>query len=489
MGTFSEFFNMAALVKSGSKKLKANPDDIKAAAAMWSKAKSISAQASKYVLEYPVACTDSITDLKTALAISKLVEYDCARFIILAAGLNPIIKHNSGDTIEMHLNDLLTSYENYSGYHCEITPASQEALQAAQNYMDNVYSSEEYNIFNKSEFSLEVKDASVFDDSVNDNPIEDTNNYDFDSELTDENIAKLKQTEIYEDAGNHGPRSLDHDPGTAFDKRFPKPTDSSKLKEWETKRAEFISSFDDVGNTYSGVKVDDSILRGLGKHQPTVINVTFVIADGNGVMRDFNVPLAIRSNIHFIGSKDIKDILTKVNSPNHNVKNLIKLTSGEVHLFRDLIFQIEESKRDVERERALGSMPIYRRLMANKHRHDTKTLASHIPIIKNFIARKNQKDLPMCTVIITEQELVDITKVRLNQLLKDRRFIDYVMDTYMLLGLGIVDEANDVIYLFYSGEKDYNIYSLSKVTHSSDADLTNQLATTLDRMTALISRR
>ena len=62
-------------------------ENAKTAAACWSKAKAISAQAAKYVMEYPVACSRQITDYKKALAIAKQVELDCARFVILASGL------------------------------------------------------------------------------------------------------------------------------------------------------------------------------------------------------------------------------------------------------------------------------------------------------------------------------------------------------------------------------------------------------------------
>ena len=91
MGAINELFNIVGLAREADKQIKANPDKLQPVAALFSKAKSISAQANKYVMEYPVACSTTISDFNVALAICKQVEFDCARFIILASGLNLLL--------------------------------------------------------------------------------------------------------------------------------------------------------------------------------------------------------------------------------------------------------------------------------------------------------------------------------------------------------------------------------------------------------------
>ena len=132
----TDIIELARLAKQIKKDANLDTANAKTAAACWSKAKAISAQASKYVMEYPVACSANISDYKKALAIAKQVEMDCARFVILASGLNPIVDRKNGDTIEAHLNSLVSSFESYSGVPCTIEPATAEFINAGKEYMN-----------------------------------------------------------------------------------------------------------------------------------------------------------------------------------------------------------------------------------------------------------------------------------------------------------------------------------------------------------------
>ena len=78
MGALTELFDLVTLGKRVGKDLAKNPDDYKAVSSLFTKAKSISAQASKYVMEYPVATSTTITEYKTALYIATQQEFDCA---------------------------------------------------------------------------------------------------------------------------------------------------------------------------------------------------------------------------------------------------------------------------------------------------------------------------------------------------------------------------------------------------------------------------
>jgi len=152
----SGLFDLVSLSKKAAKESKINPNDAKTVASVFQKAKSISSQASKYVLEYPTLCSSNITDYNTALAITKQVELDCAKFIILASGLNPFVRLDKNDTIEAHINDLMTSYESYSGLKVSITPASEDIMRAVESYMtDGSRPTQEYKHFRESVLSTE----------------------------------------------------------------------------------------------------------------------------------------------------------------------------------------------------------------------------------------------------------------------------------------------------------------------------------------------
>ena len=181
MGFISDVITLTRLANKIKKDAGLDSENAKTVAACWSKAKAISAQAAKYVMEYPVACSSQITDYKKALAIAKQVELDCARFVILASGLNPIVDRKHGDTIEAHLNSMVTSFESY-GVPCTIEPATTEFINAGREYMDKYFSTELYHTYKDEDpdkdsvaMSTEVGNINAFndegdDENVMDNP-------------------------------------------------------------------------------------------------------------------------------------------------------------------------------------------------------------------------------------------------------------------------------------------------------------------------------
>lgn len=421
MGMINELFNVVSLSKDAQKKLKMNPNDIGALSAAFGKAKSISSRANKYIMEYPVACTTLISNYDTALAISKQIEFDCARFIILSAGLNPVVKTGSGDTIEAHISELMSSYESYSGIKVAIAPASKEYLDAGREYVNNILSNEEYNSFNKTSeiakpiFATEVVQQNVDDDADDDKP----------------RMSYTKET-----------------------------------------------------NPNIG------IVSKLGKVSPTIITLKLIITDGL-TSRDLEIPLAIKASLQFVDTKNIKDILLGVNIKGHKLLNFIKMTTGQISFFKDWLLAIDSAKKDTEREATIGNTPFFRRLLNNKAKYRIKSISQVIPFLKNIIGKKVQTDLPMCTLVVDETEFSETTRIGLSNCLSNRqKYVDPFLDEYMLLGLGIIDNTNDVLHLFYSGESDHISIKISDLANGSGkGDISSSLASAVANMSKLITKR
>ena len=419
MGMINELFNVVSLSKDAQKKLKMNPNDIGALSAAFGKAKSISSRANKYIMEYPVACTTLISNYDTALAISKQIEFDCARFIILSAGLNPVVKTGSGDTIEAHISELMSSYESYSGIKVAIAPASKEYLDAGREYVNNILSNEEYNSFNKtSEIAKPIFATEVVQQNVDD----------------DDDKPKMSYTK--ETNPNIG------------------------------------------------------IVSKLGKVSPTIITLKLIITDGL-TSRDLEIPLAIKASLQFVDTKNIKDILLGVNIKGHKLLNFIKMTTGQISFFKDWLLAIDSAKKDTEREATIGNTPFFRRLLNNKAKYRIKSISQVIPFLKNIIGKKVQTDLPMCTLIVDETEFSETTRIGLSNCLSNRqKYVDPFLDEYMLLGLGIIDNTNDVLHLFYSGESDHISIKISDLANGSGkGDISSSLASAVANMSKLITKR
>ena len=457
MGNLSSLIDITGILKNEvSKRDPSGGSYTKAIGEAYSKAKSISERASKYILQYPVAVSGSITDLKTALAIAKQVEFDCARFYILASGLQPVIDYGKGDTIRAHLDALQTGAESL-GYPCTIRRATDEDIKRSIENLS--YIDKPYELFGresllaKNVYSQEIK----IDDDVEVEQAEVDNN-ESNNAVVDEGSLTGTTTQA---PGEDNTENSDNKQPTAF---------------------------------MAPNGIDKRDLEKLGKAAPTVFTLEFIIHDIAGG-RTIKVPMAIKSDLQFINREEIKRLVTEVDSPGSWLHTLIKLTTGEIGFFKDLIFAADRAKKDVEAERVLGNAPISRRLIDARNRYRAKSSANAITKLvnkcKDFIAKKNYKDLPMITVVMTEQDFEEASGVRVNRVLNgSSKLVEQIIDTYMLLGFGIVDEMKDVAYFFYAGEEGYSTIKLSEMgSNGSDKNVGEKLTDVLAAMSRLITKR
>lgn len=466
----SELLDMGALVGKAAGAAGISEGDIKALSGMYGKAKAISAKASKYVLQYPVACTDAITDYKTGLAIAKQVEFDCARFYILASGLDQVIDSKNKDTISAHLNNLVTASESYrrkTGFNVKITEATEDDIAQA---------AEAYSLYNVTyQISKPSRLGRTFHRSLED--VDTTVSID---DVIDPNTGVIVKGKI--DAA----KTLNDNLGTITQNQ----KINMDLERNELEKQRMQAEKDALGQ--GGVQFDSRAFEKLGKAGPTVINVEFILNDVGG-QRTIRIPLAFKSDLQFIPQSDIQDLLKSVNTPGKSLRDFIKITTGQTSFLKDFLLGITEAKRDVDKEKKIGRIPIFRRLMEAKSRYRIKSIFEWIPIVgnslKNLIAGKNQKDLPMCTVVVTERDFEVGTGIPLNKALSGNKIIQYILDTYMLLGFAIVDELNDVGYFFYSGEEGYYTIKLSDMgTNTKDGNITDKLTDVLSQMSKKMTR-
>ena len=507
MGFISDVITLTRLANKIKKDAGLDSENAKTVAACWSKAKAISAQASKYVMEYPVACSSQITDYKKALAIAKQVELDCARFVILASGLNPIVDRKHGDTIEAHLNSMVTSFESY-GVPCTIEPATTEFINAGREYMDKYFSTELYHTYKDEDpdkdsvaMSTEVGNINAFNDDGDDenvmNSPTDLNGNDYDTffrKATPNNgeseLATFK--EPTEDNFKELYFQLTGQQMKTPDELKAEGVDYTKAK------ADYDAAFDKYSNIMKQTKIsmamanardNADILRKLQDVGPTIVTITLYLTDGAGGQRAIQLPLAIKSTLQFVDSVDLMTVLSRTNTNNRKLDRFIKVTSGQMGFFKDWLASLSEINEDIDREKALGKVPIFRRLLDAKNRYRIKSIAETRPRLAKFIAGKNQKDLPMCTIVCTVAELEEAYNQKWTYIYRTRKIIDEIIDTYMLLGFGVVDTTSDYIYLFYAGESEPQIIAMDKLGNNGGSDNTNKsLAEAIANTTRLLAR-
>ena len=438
MSAITELVDVVGIAKNITK----DNDNMKAVAEtakLFRNAKAISASANKYVVNYPVIVSTRVSNYKTALAIAKQVELECARFIILASGLDPVVSSNN--TVGNKLNNLFMTSEESLKF--TITEASDEEFYSAENYLQSYYNLKKQDSFKKVSSFVQSKE------------MVDTDVSDVNSENEKESVDQLNKennTELNEDEEEFARQQMGIDINSDDFNKKPK-DEQNKLKQdiKDTKKKDI---------TWEGDNAYQKNLSKLSKVGPTIIKIKLLL-DTN-TTQYVEVPIAVKATLQYADSSDCVSLLRGTQTFSNKFQNLIKIISGET-CFTEWLFQIEKAKNDVKREKELGKVPFYRNLINNKNRYKLKNLFGSIPLLKDFVAKKSKKDMPICTIVVHHDELSEALGYRLSKIVDEPAIVQKIMDTYMLLGVGIVDDVNDIIYFLFSGEDSYRIVEIDKL--------------------------
>lgn len=476
MASITELISFGNLAKSVAKDAGSQASDtveaVAKAAQLFKKAKAISSTANKYVVRYPVLITTRISDVKTAVAITKQVELDCARFIILAAGLRPLIG-GKGNEINNQLNSIFTE-ESLKNLNLTITKASDDEFYSAEHYLNNVLNTVSVDKFRKtSRFinSVEMIDSDASTDKGDPDPGNDTDSFAFNSLSQDEIEYAKKNAGINFEMKDNKKIQIN---GREYDPK--NKTDLAFLNTIANKIKKDYNSMPDY-KFYENAAARNETLKKITKQGPTIIDLKFKVMGSSGSLQEVSVPLAVKASLIYVDSSDCVDVLNRSKTFSSGLKTALKIISGEI-CFTDWLFNLKEAQKDVEREKELGYVPWYRNLLSGKNKWKTKNLLEVMKVQSDFIKGKTKDDMPMCTIIVTEDELVQVG-CRLSKFLQDRKLVNGILDEYMLLCFGIVDNTNDMVYMFYAGEDDYRAIDINKMGVPGDDKASNDVASKL----------
>lgn len=525
MALINELVDITKLAKEiGNSKLdKDSMEYMEKTAKLFRKAKAISASANKYTVVYPVLVSSRISDYKTALAITKQIELECARFIILAAGLQPIIG-GSGNEINTQLNTIFTQ-ESLKNLHLELKPATDEEFYSTEYYLDNIRNIVYQPKFRKT--SRFVNSIEMVDEDTANNPGENPDptdttaedNLDNSSTSTDTSSTTdttseddepkdpefyLKEVQKNEEMKDFGRKFLGIDIDHPTDENGNIISDKYKLGDkaqkiydeymqaengqaqkiynaWNNNKWNYISARKENSNSN---KIDQDLTK-LTKEGPTIIKLRFWISGENTYV---DIPLAVKAVLKYVDSSDCADLLKRSKTFSSRFMTLIRLISGEL-CFKEWLLQLDEAKKDVEREKEIGHVPWYRNLLSGKTRWKAKDILSIFKLQNEFVKGKTKEDMPMCTIIFDSTEFEQNARLRISNLLNNRKYADNILNEYMLLAFGIVDNVNEILYLFYAGESEYRVIDLNNVGKGAgsgsdtNAKLLQMLAASIGAMT------
>ncbi len=229
------------------------------------------------------------------------------------------------------------------------------------------------------------------------------------------------------------------------------------LQKENRKQADELKSLKEDGPGMSGrINTTPSVKTGklnakLKNSDPTIIEVEFKSKGGTG--SDIKVPLAIKAVPHVVTSEESARVFEYLREDKPLVQ-LVKLTSGEVKLFRDLLLQMDRAKSDKELYAKLGRHPWFRQLMKRSAYRKLKGIVGAIPYLSKFVQNKSDV-LPICSLVVTKDE---IETGMSNIWARIKKSNESVMDKLMLLTLCVVDTNTGIVEFDFYGLKHNSIY-------------------------------
>jgi hypothetical protein len=399
------------------------------------RAATIAERAKQSIFIYPVVVSTSLQDVDIAANIAKYLEIQYGIFTLITAGINPV----ANTSVSEHLS----VFSGEDGNEVTIKNDDDAEKLAAEIMNNSQESFREYNHTKKYEGKPRLgKNAYISKEGIEDvkqledNTIKDTND-------TQEEKAK-PSVDDYIKSGLDTTNSI----FSAINNSKADTTQATK------------------SNTQFMINIENY------KANPTILNIKFRIGGGDK-NTEINIPIAIKAQLHPLDTSDMKNLLEMALEGNSHLVGkgiglsvrFIRFLSGELHLFKDIIFQMDMAQKNKELYKKLGKHPWYQRLMQRKAFNKLPILN---PILNKY-SGGSFKDLPpVASIICTKDDLVSGTKLNYSTFIKDNKLMTTMLDSLYLLCLGIYEPETEKIVFYFSGYKDPFIYSIKEISKSSD---------------------
>lgn len=217
---------------------------------------------------------------------------------------------------------------------------------------------------------------------------------------------------------------------------------------------------DDVYKNYgaSGTKILNT--DKLNSSIPLTIQTTvsFREADSKGrsysnVVVNKTVKFGVKTVVHPVRTEDVIFYLSDKSKGSNLVSKLIKFSTGELRLFKDLLLDTEKVKEIAKNTRKGRSGNIWNKL------NSLYTLDR-----AGDIARSNRANyIPTTALLTTVDELEEVKRKTGVDILSDRRAAKKIYKEFFLLELLVIDQAREILYKFLPEHNKFEVIKLNKL--------------------------
>ena len=176
---------------------------------------------------------------------------------------------------------------------------------------------------------------------------------------------------------------------------------------------------------------------------PTLLRVR-ILKDMGDESKWIEFIVGVKAMIHPVDSKDMIDHVVEALRDRGKLFKFIRWTTGELSFFKDLIFNIDQAKRDVTEIKAGTASTWWRTLKNIKASRRFHKWTRTSPV------------LPNATLVMSMEE-VDFIKANYSFDITEDAIAERIIESFSLLQFVIVDHAADVCYFYADGDDRYNV--------------------------------
>lgn len=224
-----------------------------------------------------------------------------------------------------------------------------------------------------------------------------------------------------------------------------------------------------IHNSGKAPSLVDRDVKKLNDLQPYALQVRLnVTNDNNEFVQYWDIIIGVKTVLHMIKSDEIIDNIARVIQNRSPIFNMIRWTTGEISLVKDILLRVNDVKFD----------------MKNR----TKGYSAWFPTLKRMKDRKfsinkffgvNQL-VPNSSLIISSYE-VEVLEQKYGILIKDTAMAKRMIDNLFLMAFVILDEGSQTMDIMYVDSDSFETYALETVQREVSLN-SNRLANEIGRM-------
>ena len=225
--------------------------------------------------------------------------------------------------------------------------------------------------------------------------------------------------------------------------------------EADTTSNDFANYWSDRKNSseYFSKQLVPSDVKKANELVPTMLTINFVSTSHDKPICVDDVMIGIKAKLYPITSFDMINRIKVKNQDNNGFGKFIRATTREISFFKDFLFAIDKAKVDAISQSRRGSSNKLWKVL------ERRSLKSRI---RRSMGMTN--DASAISTLVVSKEEVEYLKKMENINIEDPNIMRPIMESYNLMGVVIVDEAQEVAsFMFDSGDDMYEQISFNNL--------------------------